>query len=167
MKPKDLSFLDGVTDIGWARLAMCLDTEGCISIKSVHGASGASRRVFYVDVTVTNADPRLPQWLQMVFGGSVTLRKKQRVHHAPCFVWNVAARHAAALLERALPYFISKRDQAEIALAFQATILVKFPYGCKGRPAAIVQQQQQLHDSLAALHGNQGKARRTSVTPVH
>ena len=157
MKPKDLTFLDGVSEIDWARLAMCLDGEGCICIKSVHGNRSWSRRVLYVDVIVVSVDPRMTQWLQQTFGGSVNARKRQHARQAPCTTWNVASRHAAALLRRCLPYFICKRDQAEIALAFQDTILTKCPYGCKGRPPELIAQQYQLRESLAALHGNQGK----------
>lgn len=156
MKLKDLTFLAAIPALDWARFAMCLDTEGCIAIKSVHGNRPWSKRVLYVDVVVVNTDPRLTQWLQQTFGGSVGVRRPQRAHHQPQTVWNAASRHAAALLQHALPYFISKRDQAEIALAFQATILTDRRYGCKGRPAELIARQYTLRESLAALHGKQG-----------
>ena len=60
--------LSQISQIDWARLAAYIDGEGCISIKSVAGYNAAARRVFYIDLAVTNTDVRLLSWLRSIFG---------------------------------------------------------------------------------------------------
>ncbi len=157
--------LSKVSQIDWARLAAYIDGEGCITIKSVHGAREASRRVMYVDINVTNTDVRLTAWLQQTFGGSVYLNHGNRgnVKWAPAAAWNVASKYAAEILANCLPYFIIKRDQADVALAFQSTILPGRPYGVKGRPAELIAKQHAFKEELQTLKGTSSRARR-SVT---
>jgi hypothetical protein len=155
-----------VAPIDWARLAAYIDGEGCISIKSVKGNRAASRRVLYVDVSVTNTDFRLTAWLQVTFGGSVYINHGNRGNEkwSPAAQWNIASKYAAAILEYCLPYFIIKREQAEVALAFQSTILPGRPYGVKGRPDDLISKQYGFKEQLQDLKGTSSRARR-SVPP--
>lgn len=159
MKRNPVPDLSQISAVDWARLAAYIDGEGCISIKSVHGYNAAARRVFYVDVAVINTDFRLTQWLKDTFGGSVFMNKRHlnEPKWAPTAAWNVASKHAIAILERALPYFIIKREQAETAIAFQATILPGRPYGCKGRPKELIDKQDQFKQRLTDLKGTSGR----------
>lgn len=153
--PKDLTFLDDISPIDWARLAAFIDGEGCIRIATVKGNKTSSRRVMYVEVTITNTDVRLVEWLARTFGGNSVCSRRAGLHQnwSQCFAWSVSSRHATALIEHALPYFIIKREQANVALAFQATILPGRPYGRSGRPAELVAQQETYASQLSAMKG--------------
>lgn len=166
--PKDLAFLDDVSPLDWARLAAFIDGEGCIRIATVKGNKTSSRRVMYVEVTITNTDVRLVEWLGRTFGGSVVPQRKSqtRPNWSSCFAWSVASRHATALLQRLLPLFIIKREQAEIALAFQATILPGRPYGRSGRPAELIAQQETYASQLSAMKGLAAQRGRRSKPTV-
>jgi LAGLIDADG endonuclease len=153
MKPQDLSFLRNVSPIDWARLAAYIDGEGCISIASVRGNSLKSRRVYYANVAITNTDPRLIEWLKNTFGGTVYMQKRQTERHSDKFTWNAASRHAAVIVGYCLQYFIIKREQAETLLSFQRTILPGRPYGVKGRPQDLIDQQHAFKDQLSDLKG--------------
>lgn len=162
--------LSNVSELDWARLAAYIDGEGCISIKSVHGYHAAkSRRVFYLDVTVANTDPRLGQWLKTIFGGSVSVSKRGHLspNWAPLITWTVASAHAAAIVLRCLPFFVIKREQADVALSFQSTILPGRPYGMKGRPAELIARQQQHYEQLQSLKGTASRPRRTASSTLH
>lgn len=153
MRPKDLSFLDAVSEIDWARLSAYIDGEGCIRIKSNKGASGTSRRIFYAEVLVSNTDFRLLQWIQSRFGGSVHVCRKAKDHYPACGNWCVGARHAATIVRRCLEYFVIKRDQADVVMAFQATVLPDRRYGMKGRPQELVDKQADLAQRLSEMKG--------------
>jgi hypothetical protein len=74
-----------------------------------------------------------------------------------CFYWTVACNKAEAILRGCLPYFIVKRDQAEVALAFQATIDRARSNGVKGVPVADVLEQVRLRDALRDLKGTSSR----------
>lgn len=169
MKPKDLTFLDAVPQIEWARLAAYIDGEGCISIARVKGYAKSSRPVLYLSITVANTDPRLIQWLTTRFGGATHVAKRPHGKPwSPAYTWNAASRHGAELLRRALPFFIIKREQAEIALAFQDTIVADRRYGRTGRPAELLAEQDQMREQLFALKGTSSRAqlRRPAFSPI-
>ena len=113
---KDLS---QVTAIDWARLAAFIDGEGHIAINE--NKSPAGRYYQYIRVIITNTDTRLIAWLFETFGGSL-LRGHVSEKHRRVYKWAVSCRHAEAILLQCYAYFITKQDQAEIALAFQQTI---------------------------------------------
>lgn len=108
--------LSGVSLIDWARLAAYIDGEGHIAINQ------EQRGYQYIRIVVTNTDPRLIAWLLTTFGGGVMKGKPQSERHRKVYKWSASCRHAEALLRAAQPFFITKRDQAEIALAFQDTL---------------------------------------------
>jgi len=71
-----------------------------------------------MQITIGNTDFRLSTWLMRTFGGGVgqcksTVRKKKY------WYWHLSGQLAADALKGCLPYFIMKRDQAEIAIEFQ------------------------------------------------
>lgn len=102
-----------------ARLAAYIDGEGHISIEAVGKRKLPSYRM---QITVANTDLRLMVWLKSTFGGEYRdkcLTKKGR----RAWYWYMSAGKASDLLALCLPYFIMKRDQAEIAITFQAEVL--------------------------------------------
>jgi hypothetical protein len=111
-----------VSQIDWARLAAYIDGEGCIRIdlQNPPEDSGFTPR-HLLEVRVYNCDPRLLLWCRDTFSGGnlKPVRKVPRPGHKQELVWYVGADRATKILEGCLPYFILKREQAEIALAFR------------------------------------------------
>lgn len=104
--------------VKWAMLAAYIDSEGTIRIASharFHGRGSSPRH--YLSVIVTNTDVLLMQWLKSNFGAcvfEVAVPKKNR----RLYRWMANSRQAETIIRGCLPYFIVKRSQAEVALAF-------------------------------------------------
>lgn len=166
MKKNPVPELSQISAVDWARLAAYIDGEGCIRIAGVKGATPRSRRVLYVEVTVSNTDARLTAWLKNTFGGSVHVNNRRLGNEhkwAPATAWVVGSKHASILLENALPFFIIKREQADVALAFQQTIITNRRYGRSGRPMEIIDRQHDLREQLQTLKGTSSRARKTAL----
>lgn len=104
------------TEIDYARLAAFIDGEGCICICR-------TGRKHKLDVHVTNTNFILLNWCMQTFGGWTTPNKgkKQTEKRKALGYWRIYRRQAASLLRLCLPYFIIKREQAEVAIRFQET----------------------------------------------
>ena len=116
------------TEVDWARLAAYIDGEGSIFIAK------RTPRCLVLGVVVYNTDARLASWLKQTFGGSVTQSlygKREKF----MFRWDARSRDAVSILEKALPYFIIKREQAEKALEFGELIRPRGFYRI-GNPAS-------------------------------
>jgi hypothetical protein len=153
---------DDIKDVDWARLAAYIDGEGCIGIIPTRGQ--AMRRKspnHHLKVFVANTDPRLLDWIFETVGVGMCYRLPNSPSLAaninsgkwkPRFQWWVTAKPAAQILEGCLPYFIIKREQAEIAIAFQKT---KTFHG-KGRlrehlPANVIQMRDEMASAIRDL----------------
>jgi hypothetical protein len=114
-----------ISEIDWARLAAYIDGEGCIRIdlQNPPEDSGFTPR-HLLEVRVYNCDPRLVLWCRDTFGGGNVkpVRKNPKPGHKQELVWYVGADQAGKILESCLPYFILKREQAEIALALRQLV---------------------------------------------
>jgi hypothetical protein len=140
------------SEIDWARLAAFIDGEGTIMIQStVQKKSGHVG--LYVDLRVGGCDPRLTTWLQNTFGGKVYMqsRKKYQPNWQDCFSWVVGCSVAVHLLKQCLPYFIMKRDQAEVAIAFSETLSRNV--GVKGHPPEVILKRLEMRETLRNLKG--------------
>jgi hypothetical protein len=139
-----------IDEITWARLAAYIDGEGHISItygttQKRHKSTQALRR--YLRVMVTNTDPRLIRWLLKNFGGSIGHYSHPKTSHwRHTLKWGVACRQAESILIGCWPYFITKKDQAEIAIAFQSTYAGYNRW--KTLPKKVQRQREQLHKKL-------------------
>jgi hypothetical protein len=151
-----------IKDVDWARLAAYIDGEGCINIHTNRGqvALGKSQMHSLV-LGITNTDPRLPAWIFETFGvgncyripdspsiaAKIALGKWQ-----PRFHWNVTSISAAQLLEGCLPFFVIKREQAEIAIAFQKT-KIHHNRGKRGErtPRNVIQMREQMAHQVRQL----------------
>lgn len=100
-----------------ARLAAYIDGEGCISIEPV-----GVKRSHRMQVAITNTDVRLVVWLKDTFGGEYRAKGKTNSRRR-IWYWYAGSALADELLKACLPYFIMKRDQAEIAIAFRRTVV--------------------------------------------
>ncbi len=117
--------MNAPTEIDYARLAMAIDGEGMIDIHTHSQFRPHLNRVHvthYVRIVITNTDPRLALWCKNTFGGCVNPAKSRKPHHRPKLNWYCSSRKAISLIKPCMPYFLLKREQAEIALAFQETV---------------------------------------------
>ena len=155
-KAKEALALANPTEIDWARLAAYIDGEGAILINRFAGQSPSERKRMWLRVIVCNTDPRMPQWCLKTFGvGSVVLSDRRRKEqHRQSFRWQISCETAELILRGCFPYFIIKREEAEIAFAFQETLLGP------GRP--VPRETRELREQLRAqLHA------RKRVTPLY
>jgi hypothetical protein len=113
------------TEMDWIRLAAFIDSEGTIFIgrtmnksKRYKGQRGLPQHI--LTVSVANTDMRLHKWLSDTFTGTVYIVGIRGGVNKQCHSWKVHEQRAATLLEKCMPYFIMKREQAEVALAYRA-----------------------------------------------
>lgn len=114
----------------------------------------------YLNLAISNTDVRLARWLKEVFGGAIYAGKRLKTQWAPCYHWYVTSRRAADVITGCAPFFIIKREQADVALAFQSTIAADRRYGRKGRPAELLERQAALSAQLSALKGTSSRVPR-------
>ncbi len=148
---KDLS---GVTQTDWARLAAFLDGEGSISIVyATHKEprlTSSRTQYEYVRLTIANTDPRLIVWLVETFGGRVREREYRRnANWKTAYWWTSSCRRACELLEQCMPYFIMKKERAELAIALQQTMKRS---GRGGTPAEVIEQRAVIKARLHVLN---------------
>lgn len=145
----------------WLRMATLIDTEGSIQIKKLNAAVkwGCREPNHQLYVLVTNTDPRIPLWCKAVFGGSVTFRTPPKKHHRRIYQWTAGTSRACAVLEGCLPYFLIKRDQAEIAIAYRDTIR---NVGCVGHTKETIERREEARVRLQEM-----KREEFEVTPEH
>lgn len=110
----------GARDIDWARLAAYIDGEGTIYINKQKARKEGWSPRYFLCVVVTNTNALLMNWLKETFFGSVYF---VRNGHSPLskrllMRWQLNERQAQTALEHCLPFFVMKREQAEIGLAF-------------------------------------------------
>ena len=116
-----------------------LDGEGCFVI-------GSNRKI-----TVIAENTYLPviNWLQQMFGGSITACKGKKANHRTTYRWCVVSRDAMCVCQTLVPYLREKREQAALLIAFQQTI------GGIGRrvPAEVKVERERLGGMVKALKG--------------
>lgn len=126
------------TELDIARIAAFLDGEGSIQIAYVAPSRMVKKPYFVLHLDISNTDRRLPDWCKKHFGGSVSsTAKKDSKSNRNCVLyrWRTSSKMAEGVLKLALPYFIIKRRQAEIALEFRATFTKRY---CRdGVPAEV------------------------------
>ena len=143
------------TEVDWARLAAFIDGEGCILLGAHKNPSKYGEAHYdHVRVIVANTDPRLMLWLRERFGGKIlrTYKRADKPDWRHGMKWYVSCQVAIELLRGCYPYLICKRDQAEIAFAFQET--VGRP-GVKGHPPEVYAARQELKERLTAMRWKQ------------
>ena len=111
-----------VSEIDWARLAAFIDGEGTVYINTEKPRKPNWSPRYFLSVMITNSDPRLMAWLKGTFFSSVYLVKGGRspLSRKPIMRWQANGQVAATVLRRCLPYFVMKKAQAEIGIAFES-----------------------------------------------
>lgn len=99
---------EGLTEADIAWLAGFFDGEGCIFAV----ASANRDRNYAVVVTLVQKDPTPLHWVAQHFGGWVNSARG-------IYGWRASNRLAGRFLSVVTPYLRVKREQAELALAFQ------------------------------------------------
>jgi hypothetical protein len=102
MLSSDLSYLAGF-----------FDGEGSIVIRQSH--------TIYLQINVTQTDPRPLQLYVDLFGGKVS-KMHDDGYWKKSYIWQISSHKAAAALEMMLPYLTVKKAQAELAVEFQKLI---------------------------------------------
>ena len=110
----------GVSVVDLAYLAGFFDGEGSVMLQSVRfGRAVPSHRLaIVVDNTAEHALLRFA----CAFGGSVIRIRPSRANQRGHFRWTASDRRAEAVLRALLPHLHVKRDQADVALLFRATV---------------------------------------------
>lgn len=132
-----------------AYLAGMIDGEGTIGIYEMKGPRSL-RPSFYVQITVTNTDTVLMDWLVATFGGRVDRRRdpSRSPRHRQPYAWRVPGDNAEALLHAVLPRLIVKRGQAAVALQLRE---LKLPPGRRLTDADVVARKA-LKDEMHRLN---------------
>src|SRR5438309_4665942 len=161
------------TEIDWIRLAAFIDGEGCIMIRYVTNPKRKRRGYHQLAVYVTNTDLRLPRWCQDTFGGTIQTSKTkyqaQVIRPNETYHWTVSAKAAEDILRGCLPYFLIKREQADIGLAFRTTVFNhrarKGTQGTIRLSEDVIQQREKFRWELAALKISAHRQTATVKTP--
>ena len=139
------------TEIDIAQMATIIDCEGNIAINRNR------KLTYYLHVTVGNKDFRLLEWCQTRFGGKIyrlTYHKEQKPTRATVKRWRMHSHAAADLLKTCLPFFIIKREQAEIGIRFMGTYKIAFER--VGETVKLLREE--LRQELLALTGTGPRA---------
>lgn len=106
-----------------AYFAGILDGEGCLSITSGKRRSTSTALTRSTQIYVGNTDPRIIEWIQARFGGSIALRPTPHPErHKPLWRWLCSGANIEPVLRAVLPYLIIKREQATVILAYRKTM---------------------------------------------
>ena len=100
------------TDLAWA--AGVFDGEGCVLLAK-HTTGNRKTESWLLRADVANTDPKMLVKLRAIFGGTI-VKKKLRDRYMPQWRWIVYGPNAASVLTAMLPYLITKKEQAEVAL---------------------------------------------------
>src|SRR5438876_2163112 len=146
------------TEIDWVRLAAYIDGEGCISTAVAYSQPEKWKsESVYVNVSVHNTDPRLIDWILDRWGGRVFQTKHSNQKWTTSYGWRVTCQQAREVLEKCLPYFIIKREQAEIAIALMKTAR---RWGRAGMPDEVKALRWELRNKLSEAKGRNARMTR-------
>jgi hypothetical protein len=112
--------------IDWARLAAYVDGEGSINL-TPRRTDRAKSMTYCARVVVTNTDFRLTKWCMDTFGvpyyeKSFKWGGSHAANWKSCFFAQASGYRACWILRNCLPFFIMKREQAEVVLQHQETL---------------------------------------------
>lgn len=154
----------------WAQMAGYIDGEGSILINPRSGyRKGGERTIeaatFYLKLTIANTDVRLMVWLKGYFGGTFKDANTEKYYEGKnwkrAYHWSVSSQQAAWILHNCLPFFVLKREQAEIGIALQDS-MKRFTRGAgKELPEELVSERRELKRRLLVL-----KARGKKMEPA-
>lgn len=95
------------------------DGEGCIHIRKSKRPSGIWG--YQLSCVLGMVTPKPIHLLKKTFGGSIYIAKKKRPNR-DCHNWTVCSRIALRFLEQVEPHLIVKKEEALLAMEFQAHV---------------------------------------------
>jgi hypothetical protein len=132
------------------RLAMAIDCEGSIQITRLRARNGCKNPPHMLLVNLANTDMRLPLWCRQTFGGTFYMPKVLTGYQKKkMWCWQITAGKAEEIIRMCLPYFIIKREQAEVALLFRETY--KPRHHEDGVPVEVIEQRDKFKVELSRL----------------
>jgi hypothetical protein len=155
-----------------AYIAGLVDGEGCIQINRRDNG-----KRFGLYVSIDNTDRRMIEWLERTiqYGFCTVQKKRAKANWNAGYRFVVQERYAADLLQRVKPYLVIKREQAEVALEFQArkitqrghhlTADVVALYGSYQQRLKLLKPRNQLAAALSLIESNCSTATAVSATP--
>lgn len=109
-------------EVDLARLAAFIDGEGCISVKQNGQGRWGNGRQHILRLVIANTDIRLVSWLTSTFGVGCVYRRKRSSWTKSLHYWELNGKKAAHLISECYPFLLIKKEQADIALAFQSLL---------------------------------------------
>lgn len=138
-------------------MAAYLDGEGSIliNLRNNRMTPESGPVGFYLRVTVANTDVRLMVWLKETFGGTYKDANTEKYYAGKnwkrAYHWGACCQRGAWILHNCLPYFIMKREQAEIGIQLQES-MARFERGhAKSLPPELVAERSELKKRLLIL----------------
>jgi hypothetical protein len=138
-----------LTETDLAYVAGIVDGEGCIQVQKYKKRKRERSTPYKLQLRVSNTDLRLVQHLQSLFPGYIYNGSEKRKNRRNQFYWHVNGKKAAHILEKLVPFLVSKKDQAEIAIAFQDTF--NQYYGIYGLPKEIIAFREECYQKCRKL----------------
>ncbi len=135
----------------WAWLAGIIDGEGGIYIETQHNKKDRATTQFTLRLEVTMTHRVTIERIHtMTNCGNFKSYQPKKQNRKPYFRWQASSREAAAILRLCLPFLVTKREQAEVALKFAE--IASFPTGGRPTPEGILAHRQRLAESLKILN---------------
>ena len=103
------------TDLGW--VAGIMDGEGFISI-----LRGKNPDRLYLSIGVGNTDARIVKKLHFLLGGSIDSTRQYHPKYKTIWMWRLNGKEACKILTVIMPFLVSKREEAYLALEFGTTL---------------------------------------------
>lgn len=143
--------LKTVSQMDWIRLAAFIDGEGSIFIGRSTRKGGCVQHA--LEVVVSGTSPLLINWLLNTFGGNAYLSYPNGTSDLGskiCTSWKLFEIRAEMVIRACLPYFIIKRSQADIALAYRD--LKRRGVKWQKVTPAVIEQRDALRNQLHILN---------------
>lgn len=102
-------------DIGW--VAGIFDGEGCVHVSKATTPYGVQ---YQLKLSVSNTDPGMICRLVRLLGGNFR-PEKQKGNRKEVYKWYIQGRGAIRVIKLMLPYLVTRKEQAEVALEFERT----------------------------------------------
>jgi hypothetical protein len=102
-----------------AYAAGIVDGEGCVAIDRYSNKDLPSY-CYRLKVRVGNTSIDLIEWLKNTFGGNVKTIKPRSKNNKRAWEWYLAGEPAAKFIKLVRPYLLIKKQQADLAIAFQS-----------------------------------------------
>jgi len=126
-----------------AYFAGFFDGEGCIAV----GKTGRRKSQFGFAMQVGQTKTEVLELLQRYFGGRLFRSAKTGFQLKPFYTWTVCGNNAEHFLRSILPYLVTKKEEAELALEYRKTM------GCQGRklPEEVIETRHRLVAQIRAI----------------